>query len=660
MRLLFVIVLSFLSHSIVGQSLTSLEIDDSELQSNDAVVESSGKPLFSRGPQRWLEDADYYFENSWYVKASELYIQSLERYQNLQNQENLEKLGKCLYELNSYEEANYWYNILFSNYADSISLESKLNYIHTLKAVGQTDKSETILQSITKEKLTKSVKDFSPVFQNDYLIKNLKTNSKYSDFSPTYIAKNKVVFASARDSGIIKTRRYKRNNQPFLNLYTADENQENQELQNVRKFSSKVNSKYHEAALAITPDGKTIFFTRNNYKKKLRKDKKGTNHLNLFVSKLQDGDWSTPERLPFNSDYYSVGHPTISPDGKKLYFVSDMPGGFGETDIYQVDILEDGTYSTPTNLGSEVNSKDKEMFPFVSNNRLYFSSNKADGFGGLDVYISKFVENKYGNPINLGEKFNSNRDDFSFIIDENNEKGYFASNRKGGKGDDDIYHFYLNKKAKSFSAIVGNVYEQISGDKVEGVEIELYDDNNKLLEKTTATGSGVFTFKNLEQNKSYTIKTSSEKYLNTNQKVYISDEKRVMADVPLEILPTPEILLVGKENIYFNFDSSKLTNEAIGNLQEILELKQQYPNMRIEIASYTDSRGSTLYNQKLSERRAKSTQSYFIKHGIQTDRIIKAVGYGEEKLVNGCDDNTNCKEQAHKLNRRSEIIIYKE
>ncbi|GGG38896.1 cell envelope biogenesis protein OmpA [Croceivirga lutea] len=660
MRLLFVIILSFLSHTVVGQTITSLDIDESELQSNSAIAESSSKSIFSRGPQRWLEDANYYFENNWYVKAAELYIQSLEQYESLQSQENLERLGKCLYELNAYEDANFWYNILFGKFKETASLEAKLNYIHTLKAVGQVKEAETILRSITKEKLTESVKDFSPIFQNEYVVKNLKSNSKYSDFSPTYIAKNKVVFASARDSGFLKTRRYKRNNQPFLNLYAADENQENKELQNVRKFSSNINSKFHEAALAITPDGKTIFFTRNNYKKKLRKDKKGTNHLNLFVSKLIDGNWSTPERVPFNSDNYSVGHPTVSLDGKKLYFVSDMPGGYGETDIYQVNILDDGTYSEPINLGAEVNSKDKEMFPFVSNNRLYFSSNKADGFGGLDVYISNFVENKYSNPINLGEKFNSNRDDFSFVVDENNEKGYFASNRKGGKGDDDIYHFYLHKKAKSFSAIVGNIYEQISGDKIEGVEIELYDDNNNLLETTTTTSSGVFTFKNLEQHKSYTIKTTSEQYLQTNQSVYIADQKRVMADVPLKTMPTPEILLVGKENIYFDFDSSKLNNEAIANLQEILALKQQYPNMRIEIASYTDSRGSNLYNQKLSERRAESTQNYLLEHGIQTDRIIKAIGYGEEKLVNGCDDNTNCREQAHRLNRRSEIIIYRE
>jgi hypothetical protein len=274
-----------------------------------------------------------------------------------------------------------------------------------------------------------------------YTVKNLAVNTENSDFGASFYKNKQVVFASPKAktfwSTIVKSY-WKPNGQRFLNLYSSDVDVDG-ELINKVELNAEVNSKYHEANVSFTNDFKTVYFTRNNYLEKVGKDSTGMSNLALYKATIDEsGNWIDVVALPFNNVDYSVGHPALSPDNKKLYFSSDMAGGKGATDIYVVDIKGDNVYGTPVNLAA-VNTPAQDMFPFVSkNNVLYYSSNcKNNNLGGLDIFAYNFETA----PIHLDSPLNSAEDDFSFIMDSDKKTGYFSSNRTGGKGDDDMYYF---------------------------------------------------------------------------------------------------------------------------------------------------------------------------------------------------------------------------
>src|SRR5690606_15659442 len=228
------------------------------------------------------------------------------------------------------------------------------------------------------------------------------------------------------------------------------------------------------------PDEKTIYFTRNNYEGKLKKDGNGVNHLKLYSATAEEKDgkikWGDIKELPFNSDNYSVGQPAVSKDGTKLYFVSDMPGTIGETDIFVVDILEDGNYGQPKNLGETINTTGREMFPYITDRALYFATDGYLGLGGLDVFETIITDGVFQKPINLGAPLNSSMDDFAYIVNEETNKGFVCSNRKSGKGDDDIYSFERTPIVCK-QVIKGTVSEELTGERIAGATVVLYDDN---------------------------------------------------------------------------------------------------------------------------------------------------------------------------------------
>ena len=239
---------------------------------------------------------------------------------------------------------------------------------------------------------------------------------------------------------------------------------------------------FHESTVAITNDGKTIYFTRDNLnkRKKLDSDNKGTTHLKLYKASLDNGTWKDIEELPFNDDDYSTGHPALSPDNKQLYFVSDrMYNDMDvQTDIYVVDILEEGNdYSVPRNLGATINTKGREMFPFVAkDSTMYFSSDGFVNLGLLDIYKSNILKDSNSEPENLGAPFNSGYDDFAIYIDSETETGYFSSNRQGGKGNDDIYSF----SAYECKQIVkGIVRDKQTNEPLADATVELINESGK-------------------------------------------------------------------------------------------------------------------------------------------------------------------------------------
>ncbi len=627
---------------------------------------------------RLIDEANSYFDRMWYAEAAEVYEKILAKGEKNYTFDVIQKAADSYYYNTNMIKAYEWYDVLYNKYGKEMSTDNVFKYAHALKGKGKYGKSKKIMRLYKKKMESEEIEnidDIEPLqteaildeilkTNSDIGIKNLAINSKFSDFAPVLLDSTQLVFASAQDSSQFLNKKYKWNDQPYLDLFVAKINAESKEVKDAVKFSKQINTKYHEASVAFSPDNETMFFTRNNYGKKLRRDNNGVNHLKIYRSTKVDGEWTEAVEVPFNSDDYSTGHPAISPDGKKLYFVSDMPGTIGLTDIFVVDILGNNTFSEPKNLGPEINTERKEMFPFINNNKLYFSSDGHTGLGGLDIFEAEYSEEEgFQKATNLGKPFNSNKDDFSFIIDEEKQKGYFASNRIDGKGDDDIYSFErLEPEKVTINAIAGVVTELATGDVMPQQLVELLDENGIKLKEMLSEEDGSFIFEDLEANKKYTIKANREQYFENIQEVSTADRDTTNVIVAMKRLKEMIAIEDGikklkTEMIHFDFDKSKIRPDAAAELDKLIEVMIEYPKMVIKIESHTDSRGNNAYNKYLSDKRAKSTRNYIISKGISADRIQSAIGYGEERLLNNCDGSINCTENEHYLNRRSEFIV---
>ncbi len=596
--------------------------------------------------EKLIAQGNDYYSKMWYAEAARIFDLVLEQHNAEHSMELLSKAGDSHYFSGNLEKSYKWYHELYSRYAEKMPEDVRFRYNETLKGTGRPQNNNANNPKTWKStSLTK--------------IKNLSINSPYSDFSPMFHNSSELVFASARDTSFLTTRRYRWTNQPFLDLYVAQKKNEEGELFGTKKFSRKINTKYHEASVAFAPDQKTIYFTRNNYGKKLKRGKEGVNHLKIYRSKWVDNEWTEAEELPLNSENYSTGHPAISPDGKKMYFVSDRPGGFGETDIYVVEILENGNFSEPENLGRTVNTDAKEMFPFVTEGALYFSSSRPMGVGGLDVYRSDVSNGIFGVAVNLGEPINSIRDDFSYIIDAAGQQGYFASNRKGGKGDDDIYSFV---QTENLNAISGEVKDVQSGELLENATVQLLDSEGTLLAEYSSNAVGGYIFPNLSPNTPYTIKTAKRGYFDDSRAASTKANERIVVNPTLkaanDIIDTEKnIVSLDPEAIHFDFDSFGIKQRAAQELDKLVAVLKAHKNLVIKIEAHTDAIGDAAYNKYLSEKRANSTKDYLISQGVDSSQIESAMGYGEERLLNNCSDGQRCAPEKHRLNRRSEFII---
>lgn len=665
------------SDEISLDEVTYDELTESK-QSSTLLINPSDPGVKSK----LIKKADAYFDKMWYAEAADLYEQALAKGGKNHTFDVIQKAADAHYFNTNMEKAYHWYNTLFENYGKELSADNIFKYAHSLKGTGKYARSKRLMRLYNKKAKNRDYANIDQMgnstanevvldnilgSKQDFEIKNLAINTEYSDFSPMFLDSNQVVYASAKDSSFLSTRRYKWNNQPFLDLYVAKINEESQDLKDAIKFSKKINTKYHEASVTFSPDNETMYFTRNNYGKKLGRDKNGVNHLKIYVANKVNGEWTEAKEVSFNSEDYSTGHPALSPDGKQLYFVSDMPGSLGQTDIFVVDVLGGNTFSDPKNLGPEINTEKKEMFPFINDKKLYFSSDGHVGLGGLDVYEVAYTEEGFEEVKNVGQPINSRRDDFSYIVNEHNQKGYFASNRTNGKGDDDIYSFkrlMVEEIPASKNAIAGVVTELITGDVMPSALVELLDENGIKLKEMVADDDGSFVFEDLEADKSYTIKATKDTYGENTKNVTTVENDTVQVDVAmnrLEKLITIEdgIKKLKMDMIHFDFDKFFIRQDASEELDRLVNIMNEYPTMVIKIESHTDSRGKKAYNKYLSDKRAKSSRDYIISKGISADRIESAIGYGEERLLNDCDGSIRCTEQQHFMNRRSEFVIVK-
>ena len=487
-------------------------------------------------------------------------------------------------------------------------------------------------------------------------IKYLEINSGNPDTGVSFINDNEVVFATTVSDRVINTQKHN----PYLDFYKGTVGDDGAILEKKRLNVVK-DKKVSKNAATFTKDGNTVYFSANKYSK--RKSKKP--RYELFKANIDEaGNWIDIEKLPFNNRRYSFSYPAVNKDNSRLYFVSNAAPSKGGTDIFYVDIKEDGTFGDITNLGDKINTSGNETTPFIAdNNFLYFSSNgRADSMGGMDVYAVEAFDNTFSDPLHLESPVNSINDDLAYIVNTEN-KGFFSSNRLQGRDNDDIYSFYIepDKPIKCLQEIVGTVRDKDTEELITNADITVIDEEGNEVHNLKTDDSGNYRF-TLDCRNTFTVTATKTQY---DQEEHIVNTANYFDAPPLEVNQSLEkqIKEVSEEKtvikanpIYFGFDKYHITKEAALELDRIVQIMKETPALIIEAASHTDSRGPKAYNQKLSERRAKSTVDYIVSKGIDRDRI-SAKGYGESQLINKCKDGVRCRIEDHKLNRRTEFII---
>jgi outer membrane protein OmpA-like peptidoglycan-associated protein/tetratricopeptide (TPR) repeat protein len=600
------------------------------------------------------------------------YIDAIKTYEKVANkgyksEDMFKKLGNSYYFNSNFEGASKWYGELFAMNT-SVEPEYYYRYAQSLKSIGEIDKANKLLGEFNAKNKTdnrgklyeENLNYLDQIKANSgrYDIENAGINSKYSDYG-TFVHDNKIYFTSARDTGNFSQRKHKWTGEYFTNLYIADV-----DSSKVKKFKTDLNTKFHESSPAFTKDGKTVYFTRNNYLNgKKGKDVEKTTLIKIYKATLENGKWTNITAVPFASDNYSTAHPAFSPDEKTLYFASDMPGTLGQSDIYKISINSDGSYGTPVNLGKTINTEGKETFPYVTDeNEIYFASDGRPGLGGLDVFAGKIEKDGTISDIqNLGADINSPKDDFAYVIDPVSRKGYFSSNKEGGQGSDDIYKFVENKALRCIQELSGTITDSETAVILAGAKVSLYD--NMVVKNTTiADVNGLYKIP-VDCGKTYNVRAEKEDYATREISITIG-KLSGKTSLPIALDPTTCKVTIGDDLgkcfkikiIYFDLDKSNIRTEAAIDLEKILAVLNENPGMKLDIRSHTDSRATFKYNEALSDRRAKSTIEWLIKNGVAANRLT-GKGYGETQLVNKCADDVPCTEAEHQENRRSEFII---
>ena len=600
--------------------------------------------------------ADRLFDRFEFVKAAEEYLK-------LANDEAndyyvISRLADSYYNIFDTKNAEKW----FEKIVEENNIEIIYKYTQMLKANGKYKESNIWM---TKFSEMKPYDSRAVAFRNtpNYIdkivekgkkfnIQNLSINSEYSDFGSTMF-NNKLYFISSEEPGFLE-KPYSWSNEGFLNIYSSYINENGSYLERV-EFDD-LNSKYHEGVITFMADGNTAYFTRESYfeKEYEKSEDSKTKYSQLYIYRAskQNGKWSSIESLKINDQNYSNKNPMIGPKGEYLYFSSNMPGGYGQYDIYKAKINEDGSIGDPLNLGQKINTEGQEGFPFMSEDKIiYFSSDGHLGLGGLDVFYSKNIDTKWSNVRNVGIPVNSGADDFAFMI--NGDDGYISSNRPGGVGKDDIYAI---KKIMPLCDILftTNIIDSKTKESISSATTSI-SDNTGIIDNTKITSEKGLAEFMLECEDEIQLMVSKTGYESKMLDLKFSDIDPPVLDVYLN--PIEEIIVEEKiilNPIYFDFDKSNITNKAAFELDKLVAIMEKYPNMIIKAESHTDSRGPASYNKGLSDRRAKSTAQYVISKGISEERI-SGVGKGEEEPNVDCSQG--CSKEEHAQNRRSEFII---
>ncbi|MWB96493.1 OmpA family protein [Flavobacterium sp. GA093] len=673
-----------------------------------------------------LARAKRFFDRTYYTEAILLYQKLADE---KPSQEVIKNLADSYYYTNDLIKAQRYYRLLMTRYSQDLDRNYYFRYAQTLNASNSNEDANEALKTYYSkstnpedlagfEKDSKVLENVSAI-GNRFEIKNLAINTPNSEFGAIKHHEN-LIYAGVKLKPGLFDKKFKWDNQTYLNLVIMPIKNINSAEAVPEYFAPELKTGMHESNIIFTKDGKTIYFTRNNSKNghKSKNDQKISN-LQIFKAEFIEGKWTNVASLPFNSADYSVEHPALSTDETVLYFASDMPGSLGSFDIYSVNINK-GAFDTPKNLGPTINTDKREQFPFVSkDSKLYFSSEGHLGYGSLDVFVSDIKGNEYSKPVNIGLPLNSNLDDFSFNIDSDTKEGYFASNREGGKGSDDIYQFkeikdLIVEDCKQF--VTGIITDIDTGLPLGDAFVMLQDSDKKELDRVSTAADGKFSF-TVACETSYTVEAFKEKYTTKSKSVVtgktregivdaslalksfeaikleeqrdaeVKKEKEALALIALkeaekkakadeivageirkkekveeilakekDVVKDKDRLIIKTDPIYFDYNLWYIRKESKVILGRVVALMNKYPEMVIEIGSHTDSRGNDKFNEDLSQKRASSTRDFIIESGIDPKRVV-AKGYGEYVPIIKCKTDDSCSEEEHELNRRSEFVI---
>lgn len=627
--------------------------------------------LTLKGQDKLVVKADESYESYSFSLAIDIYKKVLDK--GFVSPDLLKKLGNAYYFNADYAEAADAYKKLIEGYKEEVGSDYYFRYAQTLKSLENYAEAEEIMKQFivltsndVRATMFTSEKDYLEEIKSNsgkFTIIPFPYNSKYSDFAPAYYKKG-LLFSSDRDTGNLARYRHSWNAKDFLDLYKVDADEESQAA--VLKLKDNINTRLHESTSVVTADGETIYFTRNNTKDgKYVKDEDGVIRLKIFKSTLVNGEWSISTELPFNSDSYSVAHPSLSADDKTMYFASDMPGTLGQSDIFKVAINPDGSFGIPVNLGPVINTESRETFPFITdNNALYFASDGHPGLGGLDLFaVSVEKGAKNGAVVNLGTPINSQFDDFSLIINPKLKTGYFASNRTKGLGSDDIYRFEQIEEVALIcnQKISGRVLDKATNAPLIGAMVKVIDEDNNEIASAVTSLDGSYMIA-IDCNQGNFVRTLLEGYIPSEEYLNASEG----APVEINFFMEKELITAGfgddlakllqLSTIYFDLNKYDIRTDAEVEIQKVIAAMEKFPSLVIKVNSHTDSQGFDDYNLTLSKNRAKATVQYMIGKGIAKERLLQE-GFGETKILNECVNGVQCSEEKHQLNRRSEFII---
>lgn len=605
-----------------------------------------------------------YGQNSATAKADKLfdsyqYVAAIEEYLKLAENKNANdyiytQLAESYYNVFDSQNASKWYAKAVKGKA---SAETYYRYAQTLKVRGNYQEAnkqmDVFAKMMPKDERAKehlANPNYIPSLTNTTkLFEVAETNIKnkgQSDFGALLTNDNILYFASTRNSSN-KTDKWI--DQPYLDIYQSnrDGNGSFSEPSAVREL----NTPFHDGPLTLSADGNTMFFARDGHSEgQYEKNKKSNSKVGqqgIYKATKVDGKWSNVEALPFNSTSYSVTNPSLSNDGRTLYFASNMPGGLGESDIWKVSI-DAITFGKPQNLGPNVNTADRENFPFITeDNVLYFASTSHQGLGGFDVFRTDL--NTAEKPQNLGKPVNTEKDDFSFSFNKNANIGYFSSNRNGS---DAIYAATPVCKAEATIVVTNSKTNTV----LANASVAISDAKGNVIETKQTNAQGKVSYA-IECTVGYGLKVSAQNFENASATVKSTKARETIVAVALDpttvIITDTEVIL---NPVYFEYDKSNITAKGAVELDKLIKVMNDYPTMVIFVKSHTDSKGSAAYNLNLSEKRAQSTVQYLISKGITAARISgKGFGSTEQKVKCG----TNCTQEQDAQNRRSEFLIVK-
>ena len=607
---------------------------------------------FGFAQSRKLKQANKLYDNKAYSEAAVL-LKKLD-----ENQETLLKLGDSYYYNAQMQEASAAYKKLFKQFKDSLNTDVYFRYAHSMYGIDNYDVADPIMTEYlgTDINTPTFIKKLERGVPYNYEIEAINTGTSSGDFGITYYG-DTLVFASLRNSD---NPNYEWNGKPYLDLYQATIT-EDKTLINIIPFSDEINSKTHESNAVFTSDGKTMYFSRTNDKRIQIGEEKYAS-IKIYRAELIDDTWQNITVMPFSSDMYSTQHPVLNADNTRMYFSSDMPGSLGSFDIYYVDVSE-MTYGDPVNLGSSINTKHLEQFPFISNDGiLYFASNGHQGLGGLDVFMSYQKDSIFTTPLNAGKTLNSGLDDFGFILKDSLQEGFFSSNRNGV---DKIFSFKRTENIRTFN-VEGDVRDKNTKAILPGTTVTLLNLDGSVVSEMVVGEDGKYTFET-EPNKTYKIEGYRDFYIPTVEEFTTNDEGKIEINIELEIesYDDAEEIVVTKsdgyiyielENIYFDLNKWDIKPQAAKTLDVLVNLLKKYPRMEVQLGAHTDTRSSDAYNLNLSDNRAIATLKYIVSKGVNVKRL-RPKGFGESQPLVSCGDN--CTEVEHAINRRCEFIILK-